>query len=305
MRLDVEITKDFEAIGSHKWASLLAKCPDATVFQAYEWLSNWNAVFVNPEKLSILVARNDEEIVGIAPLFEDTEAVDRLTLCFVGEGHSDFNLFLTESSYAHEICERLLDKALNVAAERGLRFRLSEVPRWSVLGRVLQARAKLGGRRPLQTAETPCPRLLVNGDSSAWNQAANKKSLKRHTTKLASRGDLHVDHLETVEAILPWLDSFFSQHIRRWAIASPPSLFHKATNRDFYRRLVIDLTRTGQLVFTVLRLGDAPIAFHFGLVSGNDFIWYKPSFDVRLRQFSPGEVLLARAFLAFGCPRIQ
>ena len=34
------------------------------------------------------------------------------------------------------------------------------------------------------------------------------------------------------------------------------------------------------------------IAFHFGFLYNKKFLWYKPSFDVRLAKHSPGEVLL-------------
>jgi hypothetical protein len=48
----------------------------------------------------------------------------------------------------------------------------------------------------------------------------------------------------------------------------------------------------GWINFTVVKSEKRPIAFHFGFVFNKRFIWYKPSFDIDLFKYYPGEVLL-------------
>jgi CelD/BcsL family acetyltransferase involved in cellulose biosynthesis len=43
--------------------------------------------------------------------------------------------------------------------------------------------------------------------------------------------------------------------------------------------------------FCALFLDDRPIAFHFGFISRNRLLWYKPSFDIRVAKGSPGVTL--------------
>ena len=33
-------------------------------------------------------------------------------------------------------------------------------------------------------------------------------------------------------------------------------------------------------------------AYHYGLLSGTDLLWYKPSFDIALAEYSPGQALM-------------
>lgn len=65
-----------------------------------------------------------------------------------------------------------------------------------------------------------------------------------------------------------------------------PSLFLKSKNCAFYQNFVPVLAEDKQVIFTVLRLDSQPVAYHLGLVSYGDFLWYKPSFDVSLLSIS-------------------
>ena len=110
--------------------------------------------------------------------------------------------------------------------------------------------------------------------------------------------DFLVRHLRSSAEILPWLESFFAQHERRWRETDSPSLFAQPAQRDFYRRLAACADAAGWLRFTVLLADSSPVAFHFGFAHQGSFLWYKPSFDVALARRSPGEVLLRQLILA-------
>jgi CelD/BcsL family acetyltransferase involved in cellulose biosynthesis len=101
-----------------------------------------------------------------------------------------------------------------------------------------------------------------------------------------------VEHLTDAAAIQPLLQEFFDQHLGRWAGTPTPSLFRRPHNQELYRALVRNFAGSGQVIFSVVRLGGRPVAQHFGLLSRGDLLWYKPTFDIELARHSPGEVLL-------------
>ena len=62
----------------------------------------------------------------------------------------------------------------------------------------------------------------------------------------------------------------------------------------FYEALAEPLHARGWLQFSVVEFNGAPIAFHFGFDYFDCVTWYKPSFEVRYAEHSPG-LLLTRA----------
>jgi SAM-dependent methyltransferase len=134
--------------------------------------------------------------------------------------------------------------------------------------------------------------MVFGKDKTLFDAFINKKSLKRHSRYFEEAGGLEVKHLTQAEDIYFWLNSFFDQHIQRWATRSDPSLFLHRDHRDFYRALLMEMGGTGRLLFTVVSSQGKPIAFHFGFIDDKKLIWYKPSFDPAFADRSPGEVLL-------------
>jgi CelD/BcsL family acetyltransferase involved in cellulose biosynthesis len=109
-------------------------------------------------------------------------------------------------------------------------------------------------------------------------------------------GSVDIDHFCEHARIEPLLAAFFAQHIKRWAGTPFPSLFLDGKQRAFYHKLSEFVSSRGWLRFTRVSLDNEPVAFHFGFLFQNAFLWYKPCFDINGAHQSPGEVLL-RALL--------
>lgn len=287
-------TSDLGALDRAAWGALVASAPDGTVFQSLDWLLAWWQAFGGRGQPLVVLAYRGCELVGAAPLFID-DTSGRTCIRFIGANHADYLIFPARDGAA-EVVERLLDHL-----ERGYGTRydlhLVDVPDTSTLGWVLQQRQRRIPLRMLRTEATPCPRLKIRDNDRQLREVLNKKSLKRHTAKLAAQGTVVVQHLSDAREILARLEQFFEQHRRRWAVTPFPSLFEAEEDCRFYRNLVGSGLCNGSLMFTTVSVGGRLAACHFGFVSRADFIWYKPSFEVTLSRFSPGEVLLRELLL--------
>lgn len=267
---------------------LLSAGDTDTVFQTWEWQRTWWDVF-GRGKLLLLVAEHDGQAVACAPLFCDEGMV-----FFVGSGGSDYLDFVGEVRRPD-----VLPAVLNAARDQApgfVGFRFYHVPDRSRTGRLLQHVAAAMNMVCYDEGELPAPALTLAPD--VLRQAVHKKSLVRHENYFRRSGQLTVQHFCDSGTIRPNLEEFFDQHVARWAVTDYSSLFTDPRQRKFYLRLTEGAGEAGWLRFTRVDWNARPIAFHFGFCYRGSYLWYKPSFDVALARYSPGEVLIRQLLLA-------
>jgi CelD/BcsL family acetyltransferase involved in cellulose biosynthesis len=299
--LRVEVGLSIDRVPAQQWGDLLDRCPQATVFQSYEWFRAWWDCFAEADDRQWLVTIHDREsLVAVAPLFlRSTGRGGRCEeLCFLGDEHSDYQMFLVDERY-DGLTERLLDE---IAARALGRFDvvLREIPEANPLAKALAGRSRGALSRYRSTKRTPCPRIALDAEGRTVEKLLRKKSLKRHAAALAKLGHVTVEHLGDFQHFEQHLDGFFAQHVARWSSTSAPSLFLDERNRRFYRELGYRLSPRGSLLFTVLSVDGSPAAFHYGFDFRDELIWYKPTFDVALSRAAPGETLLGELLLKAG-----
>ncbi len=287
----VRIVRDFDepSLGVVPWTRLLRRGDTDTVFLTWTWQRVWWEVFGRGQLL-LVVAERQGEPVALAPLFCDGGMV-----FFVGSGGSDYLDFIGDTSEAG-VLESLLDAARS-EAHGFVGFRFYHVPNRSQTGERLEQAADALGLNLFDEGASPTPVLDMHDPAGAV-AAASKKSLLRHQRSLAKSGALQTAHIREAAAIRPHLDGFFQQHIDRWAATSTPSLFQDPAWRTFYIRLTEAAGDVSWLRFTRVEWNERPIAYHFGFYYHDEYLWYKPTFDIELARQSPGEVLLRQLLLA-------
>jgi CelD/BcsL family acetyltransferase involved in cellulose biosynthesis len=285
-------------IGAAAWNELASRAAGATAFQGFAWNDVWWSVFADPlERLVLLAAYRDGRLVGIAPLYVTGEDEDPSVpaLRILGHGKSDYLDFIVDEKEPG-VGSALL-AGLQSIEEPWIIGRFAELAPAAALRRAFQADPRTFRRHAVVLHPTPCPGYHAGSDGAAFVALANKGSLKRHATKLRSLGRVTVEHLTEPSDMGREIDGFMRQHIDRWSVTPFPSLFHDPRNQRFYKALIEARDPALRIVLTVLRVDGRAVACHFGLLSGTKFVWYKPSFDIRLHRWSPGEVLLRELFL--------
>lgn len=287
--MKLSLLGDLSSVSAAEWRALQVGCAGATVFQSWEWLDAWWTVFGAPGAAQIHAAHDEGRLVGVMPLFRCGRGDGAVR--WIGEGHADYNLALVADGHP-QVARLLLDKVLH-GLDDSADVHFDEIPAMSTLAGLLGDMACISGTSVLQTGLTPCPRLAVRGNEAGVVRLLKKQSLRRHRRRLEHQGRVSLRHTSDPEEICRWLPNFFDQHVRRWQATRFPSLFLDGANRSFYERLAIGLGGGGGLLFSMVCVDEVPVAYHYGLRSGEDLIWYKPAFDVRLADCAPGETLLA------------
>ena len=272
------------------WTRLLATGPSDVVFLTWEWQRAWWNSFGRGELLLTVVER-DGRPVAIAPWFADGGM-----LFLVGSGGSDQLDLIGDVQDPAVVATAIEAASREVAGFVGVR--LYHVPDTSPTLSTIPRAARHLGLVAVDEGGIAAPLLRLDSDGHAGREAADRTSLRRHARWFEREGDCRIRHLTTAEEIEPYLDRFFDQHVRRWEQTEAPSLFLDGQQRRFYRRLVVAGSAARWLRFTVVEWNDEMVAAHLGTHYAGRYLWYKPTFEVRLARRSPGEVLLRSLFLA-------
>jgi Acetyltransferase (GNAT) domain len=124
----------------------------------------------------------------------------------------------------------------------------------------------------------------------------SKDKVKKTCRTMLRLGDVRFRHLDTAPEIREHMQRFADQHITRCVLDGRQSQFLRADYSSFYWHLAEELDPSRELRFSVLELSGEPVAYHLGFEVGGRYLFYKPTFDVNLWDYSPGQVLLFKLF---------
>jgi len=292
--LRTEIVQNFSQLEalSAQWEWLWKVSPVREAFTMFPWTrASWRAYGAHRTLCTPIVYR-DKAIVGILPL-----AAERRCLRFIGAPRSDYNDLLCAESDAVEVLEAAFTALLKLGISWDL-CRLENLPQHANIVKYYND-VKVPPRCHLQLwfrDVTPTLKMSAANKEDITKAILSKKSLQRHTRTLERAGELRFRHIEDRQDIINHLPEFFRQHIARMSRAGKKSLFCHQNARHFYEALIEEFDPRQELRFAVLELDNRPIAYHFGFEVHGKFTWYKPTFDVDLWTYSPGDVLLKRLF---------
>jgi CelD/BcsL family acetyltransferase involved in cellulose biosynthesis len=286
---DVRVVSSFEATGlDERGWNTLARLGINSVFQTYQWHRSWWHTYGGRYEPLFVTVSDGHHTQGVAPLYVEETAAGCRVVRFVGDGRADY-------------CDLLAGNDVSTVASmvRGLRdyanwdiVDLGSIPSQSPTVAMLKSLCEDAGFHVMVHDQFVCPTLLVRGHERTVHRILDKPSLRRRQNYFERTGRLGFRDLTAAADIEPHLDAFFDQHTARWSRTSTPSLFQEAANRTFYRDLMSRLDGTRWLLFSLIELGDQPIAFHYGFDYNDTLLWYKPSFDPAFAARSPGLVLV-------------
>lgn len=282
-----------------EWNELVAHNETNSIFQTCQWFDAWWRTFGDAHQLFFLLLRQEGRIIGFGALMLRRMTFGLRRLEFVGTGNADYQDFVVpkdKPAALYAICE-----FLQAHSSRWNSAWLTNVPSQSSTIFYLHEAGRRYGLQLVEEGRVRCPALQLS-DRQAAEKLLKKYSLKRPLNWFSSRGEVRFRNVDALGEIQDWLPKFFEQHAGRWHAIGRHSLFDTARQRAFYLALAAGLHSAGWLLFSVLEFNGQPIAFHFGFDYCGTLIWYKPSFDTRYAEHSPG-LLLTRKIIEDGLER--
>lgn len=293
MKLTIEKINQIEGFLKIKddWSRLLEISPQKSIFLTWDWLNIWWCHFSTRKKFHILIARDADKIVGIAPLMIVT--VKRLGLKFkmlrsLGSPDIDITGFITEGENK-EIVNALIN-AIKETSEDWDIFELGEFSndifdpfqidnhfsKISFLSRIMIKNHIF---------------IPTSGNWDIYYKSLPKhlrRSLKRKERMLQeedkivefqrfNRGSVRKEHFNTIFSIGE--KAIFSE------------LYGSDELKNFYMAMERSEMVQKEIDISFLLINKIPVAFEYGFLYNNIYEAWRGSYSADYRDYSPGNLL--------------
>jgi CelD/BcsL family acetyltransferase involved in cellulose biosynthesis len=279
---------DFSGL-KDRWNDVLRRC-DHSVFSTWEWLSTWWKYFGNNKRLVVLLAEENNEIIGIAPLMYSVYTMFGLRqgkIEFIGAPYSDYNDFILVDK--HEECIKMFLDYLNNLPENWNCIELTDIPEdrnsLSILGKVSNS------MKPVHK----CPYTLLPKSYDVLLSKIKRKDRKelgrnlRRLEENAFKVDL-VDY-SGIHSVTKGINILFDLHQKRWESRGLPGGFADPNFRSFNLDIARRFAQEGWLGLYSLELSGKPVASLYGFKYMSKYYAYISGIDPTYYKYSIGNLL--------------
>jgi CelD/BcsL family acetyltransferase involved in cellulose biosynthesis len=271
------------------------ECCDCYGFQTFDWLSTWHQTIGAAKRIEpriVHVADACGNTLMLLPLaIQQRFGLSFLT--FLGGVVTDYNAPIIRADFAASLdgaaVDRLMARILLLLPRVDV-IALENLP--SMIDGVANPLTRLPGAKHVCNAW-----VAALGDTFAdFKKRRSAKFFSTAARKRRRLSEIAVTRLciaETSDAVAEILQAFVRQKRRRWQEVGSPDLFAEAGYLIFYATLAEKHFNTGFIQTSALRVGDAVVATHWGMVFRNRFYWLMPTYEAGdWARFSVGRLLM-------------
>ena len=264
------------------WDELVKDANVGGVFLQYFWVSNWWATFGHAYKLYFVTAESSQGVLAFAPLMIDQNG----TLRFIGDLNADYLGFVIPAENRHLMAGFV--EFLSRSRDHWSTIHLRNICRYENSNQTLCDLFRESRLIPWNNYSVSAPYLQILGNDAELEALFNKYSFRRADRLLRDQGDVTYEVFSTIDRADCFWGPFAQQHLARCKHIGRFSTFSNPNYAAFLKALFESDTNHSRVHFSGLFLSGRPVAFHFGFLSQNRLLWYKPSFDINVTKGSPG-----------------
>jgi CelD/BcsL family acetyltransferase involved in cellulose biosynthesis len=291
-----------------RWNSLLSQSSNNTIFLTWEWLYSWWEIFKDNRKLFILIAKENKEIVGIAPLLRRRVYYFKILPFYRLE-------FLASGEDAKdETCSIYLNFIIKNGRERAVidafvnYFKINR-DKWDEinLGEIIKDKdnlillQKFTDDKMFYKTDRYGKCAYVNSPDSWEKYLANLGRLKRRNIRrdrklLSKKFEVKYDvvDFDKIEDLLSVLEPMKKIHQREWKSRGRLGVFASNKFTKFIEIVSKQLAKKKWLKLSYLKLDNKEVAFHYTFNYNNKIYDYITGFTpVPGKNIGVGTVLLS------------
>ena len=294
--MKLTLHKNFSEISPAEWNTLLIESIADVPFLRYEYLSAWWNTRGGGEwpqaELVLISAREDDRLVGIAPLFK-AEHDGQTSLLLLGSLEiSDYLDLIVRANDLPRFLSALLDFCASDPAIACPRFDWYNLPDDSPTLPTLEAESTKRGWTFTQEPFRPSISVKLPGDFEAYLASIDKK--QRHEIRRKMR------RAESYEQPVRWyivedestLDAEIDAFLSLMANDHHKEEFLTEVMRSQMRASVHAAFKAGWLQLAFMEVDGKKAAGYLNFDYGNRIWVYNSGLDFNFRELSPGWVLL-------------
>jgi len=298
-RLGVEVICSVESLISSKpaWDRLVDLAGIDHPFLSHDWILSWWEAFGAGRQLNILLVKDGEELIGIAPLMVSRQRMYGIPvreLGFISNDHTprfDCIVARDHASVYGAVWLHLLD-------QRG-EWDLLKLCQMDSGSRTLLELPLLAAASGCQVGTWPSiesPYLRLEGSFDQYFKSLNtglRQNLKRRMKRLEERAAVEFECVSAEEQIDSALPQAFRIEADSWKHTAGTAIECRPELQKFYSLVAHRAARRGALYLAFLRAGGQRIAFDLSLLHNNKRFILKPGYLQEYHTYSPGQQLTA------------
>lgn len=282
---------------SADWNRLLAASAADNLFLTWEWIHTWWEHFNSGNKLSILLAWNDQELVGIAPFYLQTAKIPGgpkvLKFCSSADLYPDYMDFIAEKMQEAAVLESFA------------RYLLEHGKDWDVIqfDHVLENSLAMKFKEYFerQYAVTRirtslCPYVTIDDSFEDYIKdrlCANKRyNIPRKAKVLFDEKKARFETVADAQSVPGAVKEYFELHLKRSRAKGMKSSLDSETVRRFHMDYAQKAAHGHLLRMYFIRAAGKPVGAAYGFHYRDKLYYYHITFDPDWGKWSPGTVLL-------------
>jgi CelD/BcsL family acetyltransferase involved in cellulose biosynthesis len=283
---EIEKFSDFLAL-QQEWTKIL-QLNNQTIFQTWEWLSTWWKHFGKGRRLLVLLAEDDGEICGIAPLMYSIESkfgVRQGIIEFIGTGHSEYNDFILSDK--HQQCIKMFFDYLNNLPYRWSYAKLVDIPLESKYLPQVSNRTKIG--RSILNLSLPS----TFGGLSQNVKGRDRKDFRRNLRRLEENNfKVELVDYSAGNLVPKGMNMLFELHQKRWQSKGGfRGMFAEPAFCNFSLDIAKCFSAEKLLGLYCLEISGKPAAAIVGFKYSSKYYLYISGLDPNYTKFSAGNIL--------------
>lgn len=292
---EITTKKEFYKLGSI-WDILLQQSGSNTIFSTFEWLSAWWEHFGQDKELFILLAKENEEIVGIAPLMAEKRKILRIipikVISFLGTGISDYAdiIIIREREKVLRLFLEYLKKNKDSWDLIDLREIREDSPNLEIIMKESERLDFISNAFCIGK----CPYIKVNSDWNSYYLSLSsnfRQDIRTQYNHLEKSGLLHSFSSKEMD-IEVLLNSLINIHLNDIASKNKTSFLKTEMGRNFLKEIINKFEKQGWIRINMMHINDKIAAYALGFKYGNKYYYWNIGKDNNFSHFSPGKLLL-------------
>ena len=283
-----------------EWESMNENNKNGNLFLSWHWNYTWWKTFNKNRSIYILTFRNNQELVGILPMYRQKKrhwtGMRFTVLSFMGtENTSSEHLsFLYRSGFERAVVREFIN-FLERNKDQWDIVQIRDFADDTVIVGMLQAESKNRGFTLLFDRTEICPYLTLpqSNDIFYANLSSNMRyNIRRRKRQLKKLGfEMHVkDKFDRN-------NSAFTEMVRlhnaRWQMDSLPGNFRSQAIQTFHKELLVSKIEQCKPLLFFLSNNEMNIAAIYAFQCRDKLLYYQGGYDPAYSKYSPGLTLTA------------
>ena len=296
--LRVEEIEDFSEFESLRelWNKILQKSLDNDIFSTWEWLWYWWKHFGKGRKLRILIVKDKNQIIAIAPFmlsyYNFLNFGKLAKIEFMSSPHGDYNNFILLKK--ENKCVRLLLNALMDFSDWNM-LDLRDIREGSATAEALYFASVSNKNSRLKLIDgTYCPSIFLPKSIDIFVKGLSRnmrRNLRKRMKRLRNEYKVEFKTQRDFSSLEEAMKAFFRLHQKRWKSKGKRGAFVSEEFRNFHLDIAKVFDEKGWLDLRFLTADDKPIAAAYTFDYNLRKYGYLTGFDPEFEKYGVGNLL--------------